>query len=1122
MNRASVNLLILLLLAIVTGVTLALHLPGETALNRYAGQALAYGVLTAFTLYFGMLLSEGELSPAHMVGLVALLSLPPDAQPVMTWAIFLGGVAGGALLIFRQHERLLRRPVIARTARSVVAVSARVTLSFLVAGQFYRAAGGVLPLSNLLGAGIPALLLCAVLYILVYLAIFLLEMYLVGYSVQRILRENPVELFALLVLPVPFGLATALLVADVPTALAIFIAGAAAFALALYGLSRAQHQLRQQINESRSLAVVGQALQSDLNLDSLLQTIYNQVARLLNVDHFLVALYDGDRQRLDFPLAVRGGQPYRPAEDAAKNTLLQHVLWTQKPLLISRDVNREATRLGLLPPGEPVYSWMGVPLLVGGRLLGAMVVMSDDPKHLLKPDDLRLLSIIGAGAGASIDNAQLYRQQITRAEQLAVLNRVLALLTVTLSPEAVLDAVVSSASLISGATGVAVFLAEQESLKLAGSAGLSDAFTADPPGLLLTDFRQPPVLVADVSADARASASRERLRRENKAAWIEMPLLVGDTGLGVLVLYFDTPQTFGETGVEIIRAFVNQAAQAIRNARQYSKTGQALERRAEQMYALATLGRQLTAPMSPPEIGALVLARALELTRAHAGLIVLKDEHSGEPVVLAGSGYPAVFTASALQHSIAGQALRSGHVLTVPDARRAALPPLLETARSQLAAPIVRDSQPQGVIVLESRQEDAFGDEDQHFAMQLANHTTIAIYNSRLFARVSEARDRLQVILNAMTEALVLVDRAGVIALANPRVDLIGLAPEQLAGRKIEDLLADPELNLAARMGFESAKQVLGLVGGLQARSDWVGLESAAYTVENDQGAVYIQRDVMPISSADGAPLGILMVFYNLTEEHELAQMREDLSRMIVHDLRSPLTAVTTGLKLLREVVPANNAYRSIIESTTETSQRAIRKLLSRVDSLLDISRMESGQLTLEAEPTELATLVDSVCVELSPLAHELEVALNSEVGADIPLVNVDRDKIERVLQNLVDNALKYSPADTAITIRAYQPGLAGAPAGFLRVDVADQGPGVPDEYKSRLFDRFVQVKGRRGARRGIGLGLTFCKMAVEAHGGRIWVENNPGGGSLFAFTVPVETAVRLDETGEWPVTTSP
>jgi signal transduction histidine kinase len=87
---------------------------------------------------------------------------------------------------------------------------------------------------------------------------------------------------------------------------------------------------------------------------------------------------------------------------------------------------------------------------------------------------------------------------------------------------------------------------------------------------------------------------------------------------------------------------------------------------------------------------------------------------------------------------------------------------------------------------------------------------------------------------------------------------------------------------------------------------------------------------------------------------------------------------------------------------------------------------------------------------------------------------------------------------------------------GFARIDVWDTGPGIPDDYKAKLFDRFIQVKGRRGARRGIGLGLTFCKMVVEAHGGEIWIEDNPSGGSIFAFTLPMTVLSRFDETDEW------
>ncbi|MBI5667315.1 MAG: hypothetical protein HZC41_04845, partial [Chloroflexi bacterium] len=204
MKRPSVNLLTLLLLGIVTLVTLVVNLPAPAAITAYGKYALLCSVLTIFTLYFGMLLSEGELSPAHVVGMVAFLSLPPDAQPLLLWAVFLGGVVGGLLLVIRTEEDLLRRPLTIRTARSVVTISARVTLSLLVAGQFYRVLGGVQPLTTLLDAATLPLLVFSLLYPLVYLAIFLLETYTDGRSVQRILRANVAELFAILVLPLPF------------------------------------------------------------------------------------------------------------------------------------------------------------------------------------------------------------------------------------------------------------------------------------------------------------------------------------------------------------------------------------------------------------------------------------------------------------------------------------------------------------------------------------------------------------------------------------------------------------------------------------------------------------------------------------------------------------------------------------------------------------------------------------------------------------------------------------------------------------------------------------------------------------------------------------------------------
>ncbi|MBN1967046.1 MAG: PAS domain-containing protein, partial [Anaerolineae bacterium] len=348
----------------------------------------------------------------------------------------------------------------------------------------------------------------------------------------------------------------------------------------------------------------------------------------------------------------------------------------------------------------------------------------------------------------------------------------------------------------------------------------------------------------------------------------------------------------------------------------------------------------------------------------------------------------------------------------------------------------------------------------------------------------------------------------GQIALANPRVEsLLGLAPHMIIDVPVVGLLADPLLGLAERLGFRP-EALQGLIDEL-AEGRWVDSSQAegrvTYEIAVPKQRV-LERTQAPVRDASGRVMGVLMVFSDITEEHELTQAREDLSSMIVHDLRGPLTAITTSLKLLGEIASPDDPLGKAVRQTTDTSSRAVRKLLSLVDSLLDISKMESGIITLDRIPTALPPICASVVDELFPLAQELDVDLLVDVPDELPLLDIDPEKTERILLNLVDNAIKFTPSYERVVIRGYMPGTAGTPEGFLRIEVQDAGPGIPDEYKERLFDRYTQLEGQRGRRRGTGLGLTFCRLAVEAHGGRIWVEDNPQGGTVFAVTLPVAT----------------
>ncbi|MCC6801571.1 MAG: GAF domain-containing protein [Anaerolineae bacterium] len=706
---------------------------------------------------------------------------------------------------------------------------------------------------------------------------------------------------------------------------------------------------------------------------------------------------------------------------------------------------------------------------------------------------------------------QIVRNQQEQVSQLATLNRLLALLTDTLSPETVIDTVISSASTISNASAVAMYLFREDTLSLVRAAGLSDTFHAKPPAPLIAedgrDFEDS-VLVGSVERDAPALG--EVMAAEDIAAWIELPLSYQNVPLGVLVIYYDEPTDFSADLLELLRTFAKQSAQAISNARLYEITDEALEKRVGQLLALGNIGHHLTATLEVRAICDLVVEYALQVTGANAAAILLIGE-GGEVEHTSVSGYPPGAIGKGLdliRQGITGVATRTCSTVRVGDVQtEPKYLALVASTRSQLSSPIMWNEAVAGVITLESDRLNGFTEEDTYFVQQLANQAIIAIENARLFRKVAESRDRMQVILNTVTEGIILINTVGEVVLANPRVDLMGLQAETLIRRSLDQLLEEPDF--AERLGFRTGSELHRLVKELRAPGGLAAREPKVFSVGDDDPR-FVERQIFPVYDESEQPLGVLLVFYDETEEMKLAKTREEVSQMLIHDLRSPLTAVTTSLKLLSDLTPKDSEFRPLVETTTDSSRRAIRKLLSRVDALLDVARMENGELAIEPKPTELATLVDNVCVELSPIAQELDVSIKPEISAEMPLLDIDADKVERLLLNLVDNALKFSPSHSTVIVRAHEPGAEDAAPGFVRIDVMDSGPGVPDEYKLILFDRFVQVRGRQGARRGTGLGLTFCRLVTETHGGRIWVDNNPTGGSIFAFTLPV----ALDRNG--------
>jgi signal transduction histidine kinase len=229
--------------------------------------------------------------------------------------------------------------------------------------------------------------------------------------------------------------------------------------------------------------------------------------------------------------------------------------------------------------------------------------------------------------------------------------------------------------------------------------------------------------------------------------------------------------------------------------------------------------------------------------------------------------------------------------------------------------------------------------------------------------------------------------------------------------------------------------------------------------------------------------------------------LRDDLTNMIVHDLRSPLTTLTANLDLITRTIN-NPAYADAPPRFLSAARAAGHRMTGMIDDLLNVGKFEAGELRPVLVPVYLPTLLGDKLDGFRPQAEKENKQLTIEAPADLPTVLADPELIARVVDNLLSNAMKYTDTGGHIGLSA-----AREPRQVV-VRVSDDGEGIPPEFHQRIFDKFGQVTNNSGAplRKGTGLGLAYCRLAVEAHGGRLRVESEPGHGSMFTFSLPVNS----------------
>jgi len=453
----------------------------------------------------------------------------------------------------------------------------------------------------------------------------------------------------------------------------------------------------------------------------------------------------------------------------------------------------------------------------------------------------------------------------------------------------------------------------------------------------------------------------------------------------------------------------------------------------------------------------------------------------------------------------------------------------LSLTRSAMCVSISSGDSLVGVLTLGHSQTGHFTASHLELIQAAADQIALALRNAQIFearSRMAERQSLLYQVLEAVSGQLDRqeVARAAVDAIAR-RISwpVVGIALPSGSG-KLWELQASPaaiERTVELQAGVVGRAYRTGraqLVADVRQDPDYVamlervqselavpiqhaGRVLGVLNLESDEEGAFGGEDLrLAQSLADAVALALegARLHQELAEKHrnleELERLRDDLTHTMVHDLRSPLTAIRGAVDVLAtaEAEVLSPSHRQILAIAT----RSAEQMAELIDSILEVSQLEDGSLPVERGRVSLRPLLEEVIQQQARRAEERHLLIVNEAAADLPDAWADVGLLRRVVENLLSNAVRHTPGGGRIRI-----GAAPEPSDprFLRVFVADTGIGIGEELKARLFHKFVTG----GPTPGTGLGLVFCRLATEAQGGRIWVESRPGDGARFFFTVP-------------------
>jgi len=600
-------------------------------------------------------------------------------------------------------------------------------------------------------------------------------------------------------------------------------------------------------------------------------------------------------------------------------------------------------------------------------------------------------------------------------------------------------------------------------------------------------------LVLDTSKDDRwVRRPDDAADRSGAKSAICVPLQARENLVGVLTLVHPIPNSFREEQLDLMQAIADQAGVAILNARLYTES----QRQARVMTALAEGAAAMNASLRMEDVYQRTLIQMMQALQVETVALGMLD---GENIIFrAAAGHNAgniLGRKIPLGEGIAGNAAREGRGVVVQNVSQDKFYSDADKfggveTRAVLVAPIQAQGRVIGILEAINPVAKTFDPDALLVMTGIGGLAGTTIQNAQLFERLQAAHQRYRELFDDSIDPMIITDWDGRILEANRQAVLLsGYSDEALRDLSIDQL---HEVNWnKTGMEFETLRE-----------NRTCSYESSLIKQDESRTPIEIHARRVEFDETDS----IQWILRDITERKELDGLREDLTSMIYHDLRSPLGNIVSSLDVLYSMVPDDD--KETVLSILKIAENSTDRIQRLVSSLLDVNRLESGQPVADQKVVDPLQLIKNAVRDVDPVAKGRRQTFVLDLPEELPAIWVDEDMARRVLINLMENASKFTQTDETLEVGARHE------ENWVHMWVKDNGRGIPPAEQDRIFDKFTRLRGTSKTG-GLGIGLAFCRLAVLGHGGKIWVESEQDKGATFHFTFPIATDVQLTSGAE-------